>query len=113
MMYQEYLQSADWKQKRLEKYARKPRRCAICATLEKLHVHHLVYRQLFDVEQKDLIVLCERCHFLAHDLIKAGKIVFRNDNPMSRYMLIKNAVKKHLGISKVNMFNVGKSAATV
>ena len=101
--YQGYLKSEDWLTK---KYLKKLRtnRCAICNATENLDIHHLNYRNLVDVQLSDLRVLCRRCHFLAHDLHRAGKIRFKSDNHNSRFALIKNAVKKELGITKSNMF---------
>lgn len=103
MNYSDYLKSCDWKEKRTLKRNNK-KNCAICGSKENLHTHHLNYKNLIDVEQSDLRVLCENCHFLTHKLFKEGKIKFKNNNHNSRFALIKNAVKKHLGISKVNMF---------
>jgi hypothetical protein len=99
--YQEYLKTDHWKYLRSRKHNT---RCAICATSYKLDTHHLNYKKLFDVTTADLIKLCNRCHFLAHNLLKEGKLRFRNENPMSRYVLLKTAVKKYLGISGKNMF---------
>lgn len=103
MKYKEYLKSEDWVQKRRLK-RRKRLRCAICAATDELDIHHLNYRNLYDVQQSDLRRLCRRCHFLTHKLYKEGKIIFRNDNHHSRFAIIKCAVKKELGITNVNMF---------
>lgn len=103
MEYKEYLKSDDWKEKRKRKY-KKPRKCAICASTEKLDVHHLNYKNLVDVDSSDLRVLCHRCHFLAHELQKSGKIKFTSSNHHSRFALIKTAVKKELGLTGKNMF---------
>lgn len=108
MQYREYLKSKDWKDKRNNKRA-KVSRCGICASEDVLDVHHLNYKNLFDVELSDLRVLCHRCHFLAHDLHKQGKFTFRNKSHHSRWELLKNAVKKELGISGKNMFYPDKS----
>lgn len=107
MIYKDYLNSKDWKQKKTTKEERKfgsKKRCAICASKEKLNIHHLNYKNLTDVEQKDLVILCNRCHFLAHKLYKEGKFHFKNTNPISRYVILKCAVKKELGITNTNMF---------
>jgi hypothetical protein len=52
----------------------------------------------------DLRVLCKRCHFLAHDLHRAGKFKFKNTNHHSRFAILKSAVKKELGLNNNNMF---------
>lgn len=74
----------------------KKKRCAICLSTEKLEVHHLNYKNLFNVEQSDLRVLCHRCHFLGHKLYKAGKFKFRSTNHHSRFTIFKHYVKKEL-----------------
>ena len=102
--YQQYLRSDDWQKKRDEKNS-KLRRCAICASTENIHVHHLNYRNLHDVEQSDLRKLCRRCHFLGHELQRRGKIVYRSNNHHSKFASFKYAVKKELGITGQNMFN--------
>lgn len=104
MKYKDYLKSDDWKQKRTIKRKRR-NQCAICNSKDNLDIHHLNYRDLFDVEQSDLRVLCRRCHFLAHDLYKTGKFKFKSTNHNSRFVLIKTAVKKELGLSRVNLFS--------
>lgn len=103
MAYKDYLKSEDWLTKRYLKRLKR-NNCAICNSKDKLDVHHLNYRNLVDVLQSDLRVLCRRCHFLAHDLHKQGKIVFTSTNHHSRFTLIKTAVKKHLELQGKNLF---------
>ena len=102
--YKKYLKSEDWNAKRYFKRLNK-NNCAICNSKENLHVHHLNYKNLIDVKMSDLRVLCKRCHFLAHKLYNEGKIKFKNNNHLSRFQILKLAVKKELGISKINLFN--------
>jgi 5-methylcytosine-specific restriction endonuclease McrA len=106
--YRIYLKSQDWRDKRHAKLLR-TRRCGICGSTDRLDVHHLNDRDLVDVALTDLRVLCHRCHFLAHDLYRAGKIKFRNDNHLSRWQLLKCAVKQELGIFRVPMHQLDKS----
>ena len=108
--YKQYLKSEDWKTKKTEKYSKTKKRCGICGSKEDVDLHHLNYKNLLDVESSDLRALCRRCHFLAHDLIKNGKIVFKSDNHHSRFAIIKYQVKKELGIENLNMFNDRKTA---
>lgn len=103
MDYKEYLKTEDWKQKRALKNSKR-RRCAICGSTKNIEVHHLIYKNLFDITQTDLRKLCQRCHSLTHKLYKDGKIVFTSANHHSRFGIIKGAVKRELGISTVNMF---------
>lgn len=105
MQYQEYLKSDHWKDLRNKKTNT---RCAICASPVKLETHHLIYKQLFDVRTSDLRKLCRRCHYLTHQLFKEGKIKFRSANHNSRFTIVKTAVKKELGLTKVNLFALAK-----
>lgn len=106
--YRDYLNSSNWRIKRTQKLSRKggnKRRCAVCANVNNLDVHHLAYRDLYSVNQSDLRILCRRCHDMAHELIKCGKLVYRNDSHASRFQLTKIAVRKALGIPlSCNMF---------
>lgn len=103
MNYQDYLLSDDWKQKRAQK-RRRNNRCAVCAATENLDVHHLNYRGLYDVQQSDLRVLCRRCHYIAHILLKCGKYSFTSQSHHSRFSKLKSAVKKELGLTNHNLF---------
>ena len=100
--YKKYLKSEDWTAKRQLKNKRR-KHCGICGA-KKVEIHHLNYKNLYDVEQKDLRRLCHRCHFLVHKLLKERKIIFRNNNHLSQWAILKAAVKKELGVSNVNMF---------
>jgi hypothetical protein len=109
MEYREYLKTEDWQAKRDRKLSRK-KLCGICAA-PIVDIHHLNYKNLFDVEMTDLRRMCRRCHFLAHDLHKIGKILFTSTNHHSRWAIIKSAVKKELGLTKVNMFLIQAKAS--
>ena len=106
--YQEYLKSTDWfikRKKKLNRNGGTKKRCAICGSQQSLNIHHLNYKNLIDVQQSDLRILCQNCHKITHQLLKFGKIKFKNDNHHSRFAIIKNKVKAYLGISKHNLFN--------
>jgi hypothetical protein len=97
--YQEYLKSDDWRQKRTAKLARAKYRCAICGDGKKLHVHHLIYRQWFNVRMSDLRVLCERCHGVSHELMDLGQIIFAPSmGHQERFAATKLAVQVSLGV---------------
>lgn len=40
--------------------------CAFCLSTKKLDVHHLNYKNLYDVELNDLLVVCRACHLKLH-----------------------------------------------
>ena len=102
--YREYLKSDDWQAKRELKRSKHQWRCGICGATDRIDIHHLNYRNLTDVEMSDLRKMCHRCHILTHELHKAGKIIFKSTSHQSRWTIIKDAVKKELGIYNKNMF---------
>lgn len=67
----EYLKSAHWSDLRLRKLCETDARCEICKTQNFSNdVHHLRYKQLFDVETSDLKTLCRRCHNYIHNALE-------------------------------------------
>ncbi len=96
--YKQYLESDEWKLKRKTKYRKsRTKKCAICMDWQNLEVHHLIYKpNLENIESSDLRILCNRCHGIAHKLIKSGVIKFRSDNHNSRFATTKNHVKTYL-----------------
>lgn len=64
--YREYLQSAEWSERRDAAIAAAGYRCQVCNTPDRLHVHHRTYERLSDEEPGDLTVLCEGCHEAFH-----------------------------------------------
>lgn len=104
MEYSEYLNSDHWKYLKEKKAKRKKRRCSICAATKNIDCHHLNYKDLHDVETSDLRWLCRRCHSTAHELMKSGVIIFKNDNHHSRFAITKHQVKYSLGLINKNMF---------
>lgn len=63
-----YLMSDHWKDLRLRALHRggKKQRCNRCGFPDNLDVHHLNYRNIYDVTVDDLEVLCRRCHMIEH-----------------------------------------------
>nr|BDD44986.1 hypothetical protein 7 [Spirochaetaceae bacterium] len=64
--YQEYLESDKWKARRERALERAGQKCQVCASIEKLEVHHNSYENLGNEKDEDLVVLCGRCHRLHH-----------------------------------------------
>jgi len=71
MSYSEYLQTPEWDAKRRAAYRKAGYRCQLCAASgTELHAHHRWYKnQAKPGEERDLIVLCARCHEHAHKVI--------------------------------------------
>lgn len=65
--YAVYVKSQHWKKLRRRMFG-KFDRCQFCLKKEKLQVHHKYYRKLYDVQwNRDLIVLCQYCHYDLHE----------------------------------------------
>lgn len=56
-----YLKSEHWKTLRGKKLELNPS-CEICGKIGVMDVHHVNYRQLFDVQLTDLLTVCRKCH---------------------------------------------------
>ena len=65
-----YLKSEDWQNLRAATIALHKGRCFGCGKRHpSVDVHHLQYRQLYDVKIQDLRPLCRSCHKLIHTII--------------------------------------------
>lgn len=93
--YTRYLRSKHWKRLKKAKYKRaKIWKCEICGLVGKknLHVHHVNYRQLFNVGLKDLRLVCISCHEKIHDLL-GWFFVYESDNSADRWAQTLAAIK--------------------
>jgi hypothetical protein len=73
--YDEYITSAEWREKRAEALARAGNMCQQCGANGSLEVHHLTYKNLGNERPEELLVLCRFCHALAHNnLSRASKM---------------------------------------
>ena len=71
--YIQYLKSEHWRTLSRQRKEMDNHQCAQCFSREKLEVHHRVYRNLYDVQLKDIITLCQKCHARAHQVIREWK----------------------------------------
>jgi 5-methylcytosine-specific restriction endonuclease McrA len=67
--YKKYLNSEKWRKKRAY-YLRRWKYCFVCGTSKKIHLHHKSYKRLGFEKPKDLLLLCEKCHFYLHNIKK-------------------------------------------
>jgi len=67
-VYYEYLQSVEWKQKRLLILHRDGGQCFNCKSMDDLQVHHLSYQYVGDERTVDLITVCRDCHEMIHGI---------------------------------------------
>lgn len=96
--YSEYIATEHWANLREMKFIQVGRFCQVCHTPNKLHVHHIHYRELYDCSVNDLAVLCERCHDTLHRQLKK-KCLKSNEVELTQIILLVNSLDKHHQIS--------------
>lgn len=77
--YNEYLESKIWKTKRNRILKRDGYTCQICGKMfpkNKLHVHHMSYRNFGKEQDCELVTLCKKCHYEYHRVNKLKRIYF-------------------------------------
>ncbi len=60
--YNDYINSEDWKKKRIVVLNRDKHICQSCLSEVATQVHHLNYKHLFNEPLFDLVSVCKRCH---------------------------------------------------
>ncbi len=100
--YRQYLQSDHWKNLKRRKLQKRGKRgpvgCGICGSRHRLDTHHLRYRNIYDVKLSDLRIICRRCHFLGHDLMRSGKLKVDAKGNGNRWFQFSAGVKAELGM---------------
>lgn len=77
MNYQEYILSEAWAKKRQFALLKAKNKCQLCSFEHELDVHHLSYKNLGNEKDKDLLVLCRRCHRDLHFFMELQPITTR------------------------------------
>lgn len=67
MPYEEYLETAEWAEKRDLVLERDAYMCRVCSSRARLQIHHRTYARRGNEDLNDLTTLCERCHENAHE----------------------------------------------
>lgn len=66
--YYDYLNSDEWKKKRLERLKLDKFTCQNCGNKSgRLDVHHTTYDTIYNESIHDIITLCNPCHFKLHE----------------------------------------------
>ena len=65
---EKYLNSRHWEALKSDMAKFRGKKCEFCGTKENLNLHHLRYKNWYDVEPEDLIWLCNLHHSLIHEL---------------------------------------------
>lgn len=92
-----YLKSDHWKDLRLRKMVSKRAICCLCGESKFFNdVHHIVYRNLYDVRLSDLRVLCRRCHSLVHDVLDSNVSIRSVKASKSKWNKVAQQVRSQL-----------------
>lgn len=88
--YNDYLQCELWKNKS-KAFIKNAGRCDRCNSKKELNCHHLNYEFLGNETEKDIVVLCKKCHLFIHQNkidygLKRELLIFEKD---IRWKLIK------------------------
>jgi hypothetical protein len=78
--YQTYLKSDHWQVLKLSKILQEDKVCLACKTTEYVQLHHMLYRETFEMtELEDTCWLCRGCHKIFH--LRAG-VLIRTKRPI-------------------------------
>lgn len=64
--YETYINSKAWENRKNRYWQLYPRRCAICDTVKRIHLHHMSYNKLRNEPDEHLIPLCQEHHEQYH-----------------------------------------------
>lgn len=67
--YEDYLKTDHWRSFRLRAIKRAANKCQLCASTNRLEVHHNDYSRLGGELMTDVVVLCRSCHSLVHGVL--------------------------------------------
>lgn len=76
--YQKYLDSPQWKSKRMRVLKRDKFRCQRCKKARATQVHHRTYIRLYKEKLKDLVAICKTCHEEIHGIKPEKKSLISN-----------------------------------
>jgi len=76
--YTEYLTTDHWRCTRERALRRAWRRCQMCNADADLHVHHNTYERRGREADRDLVVLCSRCHGDHHERMRLRTLPWLN-----------------------------------
>lgn len=70
LLYEDYLRSAEWQEKRIPVMERAKGKCEVCELNEATDVHHNTYDRLGAELPEDLNAVCSFCHNVLHGRIR-------------------------------------------
>lgn len=106
MNYEQYIGSAAWAKKRLERLEIDGHKCAVCHVIDRLSVHHLHYESLGDEDPlHDLITLCPNHHQLFDGLERFRRYALRKREVtvIETEIVVRQEIKHGLADSEVQI----------
>lgn len=76
--YSEYLCSEEWHEKRESVLRRDGWRCVITSETERLHVHHISYKNVGQELPEDLVTVSKRVHDIIHEPSHREHVLYRD-----------------------------------
>lgn len=70
LLYRDYLQTPEWREKSRLVREFYHNRCALCNSSKNLNVHHRTYWNRGNELPEDLILLCNECHKKFHGIVE-------------------------------------------
>lgn len=67
--YREYIKSPWWVLRKASYYKIYGRKCAVCATIKSIDLHHMVYGDLGSEKDEHLVALCREHHDAFHEKV--------------------------------------------
>ena len=95
-IYTAYIQSPEWKHKRLCRLKIDEFKCRTCGYTKdeiQLEVHHVTYERFKNEEMGDLITLCTDCHTAITNVLRERKY---KDNAEYQLTIIENIIRRSL-----------------
>lgn len=74
--YQKLIDSPEWENRKKRYYEIHLKKCDICGTKKKIHLHHLSYRDVVNAFDYELVPLCNSHHKEFHKRYKTKKRMF-------------------------------------
>ena len=84
MKYEDYLKTDEWRWKRQFILNFWGRRCALCNSNTRLHVHHRNYDSLGNESVTDMVALCATCHAKFHGKATERDLVLNTLDSLGR-----------------------------
>jgi len=66
--YHKYLLSDEWAAIKLDLFEFRGEICERCNSKDNIQVHHIHYKNLYNEEPEDLLILCKDCHKEEHSI---------------------------------------------